>query len=66
MFADFNPVKCTVPKKQSGRSRFGFVDFANENDASRALRSFKGKVINGILINVNYKINKKRGHNNKS
>lgn len=44
-----------ITDRQTGRSKgFGFVEFANEEDAKKAIEMFNGKDFNGrdVVVNV--------------
>jgi cold-inducible RNA-binding protein len=56
MFAEFGEISESkvIADKFSGRSKgFGFVTFANEADAAKAVEAMNGKEIEGRALNVN-------------
>ncbi|KAA6389721.1 MAG: hypothetical protein EZS28_014755 [Streblomastix strix] len=56
-FAPFKAIKCD--KKQNQRpniAHFGWADFSNESDASRALQYFNNMTIEGFQWQVQYKL----------
>ena len=56
IFAEFGEVTeaAVVTDKFSGRSRgFGFVTFANDEDAQKAISAMDGKEIGGRALKVN-------------
>lgn len=56
MFAEFGEIKeaKVISDKFSGRSKgFGFVTFANEADAAKAVEAMNGKEVEGRALTVN-------------
>lgn len=56
MFAEFGDVSeaKVITDKFSGRSKgFGFVTFANEEDAAKAIEAMNGKDVEGRPLTVN-------------
>ncbi len=56
MFSEFGNVvdAVVITDRETRRSRgFGFVEFASEEEAKKAIQAMDGKDINGRKINVN-------------
>lgn len=56
MFAEFGDISeaKVIADKFSGRSKgFGFVTFANDADAAKAVEAMNGKEVEGRALNVN-------------
>jgi RNA recognition motif-containing protein len=56
MFAEFGEISeaKVITDKFSGRSKgFGFVTFANDDDAAKAVEAMNAKEIEGRALNVN-------------
>ena len=52
-FGELDDVK-VITDRETGRSRgFGFVTFASENDAQKAIAEMNGTVLDGRTLNVN-------------
>jgi RNA recognition motif-containing protein len=55
-FAEFGDIEeaIVVKDKFSGRSKgFGFVTFAKDEDAEKAMKEMEGKELNGRVLSVN-------------
>ncbi|KAA6308958.1 MAG: hypothetical protein EZS28_056593, partial [Streblomastix strix] len=49
-FSIFNITGCKIPRNQQGAIHHGFINFSNEDDARRALKSMNGTLIDGKRI----------------